>query len=551
MDNVTKFTDPSVVTIRDKNTASARRCIALYPGAFRPPHAAHLTAVLDLAVRPDVDEVVVIISNRCRNIPGTTKALDPDVARQIWSIYLHGVTKVRIEVAPHTSVKHALSYFDRLEAGDALLFCVGETDFEQGDERFEQIEDLSRCTGISSRLVAAPTGSITVRATDLRALLGLGEAGREAFTSALPAHLNAEQRARVWETCHNGMRETGEIIREKVLGIIGTHNLGDVKEICSLCEGKLDQVYRVSFADGRRHVIKYAGDTVGAESVGEQLRFKPKRRLSAERRALNRLRDNGIDEVDLPNVVLFDKETLTLVLTEVCQGGRSLLDDLKKGLFDPKVASQASHFLARCHTLAAPIAPLWGDQDTDRLHWRTMLALRTVGIETGPASWQIRNDLAAVKRASDTASEQGDRNRLLILNDVPHNILLGTQRIGVIDFELCSSIGDPAYDLGLFLGDYIFFGLTTQSGYSGQIALQEALNAYRQRVGNRWVAMRARVVSFAGAAMLSRLMGHRRMDVHPVEPRIFSTAAALLSSGLREIEEIDSILGNAISGRLA
>ncbi len=46
------------------------RCLALFPGAFRPPHEAHLAAVLDLAARPDVDEVVVIVANRSRLIPG-------------------------------------------------------------------------------------------------------------------------------------------------------------------------------------------------------------------------------------------------------------------------------------------------------------------------------------------------------------------------------------------------------------------------------------------------------------------------------------------------
>ncbi len=540
-----------MATVRDKNAAIEGRCIALYPGAFRPPHAAHLTAVLDLAGRPDVDQVVVIISNRCRNIPGTTQALDADVARRIWSIYLHGIPKVRIEVAPHTSVKHALGYFDRVETGDTLLFCIGEADAEQGDERFEQIEDLSSRTGISARLVPAPTGSITVRATDLRTMLGRGEAGRDAFTSTLPAHLNAAQRADVWDVCLDGMRETGDIIQMKVRKILETHNLGDIHEIHSLCGGKLDQVYRVSFKDGRRYFAKYAGDTVGAESVGEKLRFKPRRRLSAERRALNRLRDNGIDEVDLPDVVLFDKETLTLVLTEICPGGTPLLNDLKKGLFDPKIAGQASHFLARCHTLAAPIAPVWGDRDTDRLHWHTMLALRTVGIKTDAVSEPIRNDLAVLKQASEAASEQTGENSLLILDDISQNILLGTQRIGVIDFELCSSSGDPAYDLGLFLGDYILFGLITGSGHSAQIALREALNAYRQRVGNRWMAMRSRVVSFAGAAMLHHLMGPRRMVVQSFEPRVVHTAAALLSSGLGEVEEIDSILGSAISGRFA
>ncbi len=551
MNHVTEFSDPSVATIRDQNAAREGRCIALYPGAFRPPHAAHLTAVLDLAMRPDVDEIVVIISNRCRSIPGTTQAFDADVARRIWSIYLHGIPKIRIEVAPHTSVKHALSYFDRVETGATLLFCIGEADAEQGDERFEQIEDLSRRTGISARLVPAPTGSITVRATDLRTMLGRGEAGRGAFTSALPAHLTTAQRAQVWDICRDGMRETGDIIQEKVRTIIEAHNLGDIQEIHSVCGGKLDQVYRVSFKDGRRYFVKYAGDTVGSECVGENLRLKPKRRLSAERRALNRLRDNGIDEVDLPDVALFDKDTLTLVLTEVCPGGTPLLNDLKKGLFDPRVAGQASHFLARCHALAEPIAPVWGDRDTDRLHWHTMLALRTVEIQTEAVSTPIRNELAALKHASQTASEQTGGNRLLILDDVPKNILLGPQRIGVIDFELCSSHGDPAYDLGLFLGDYILFGLITGSGHSAQLALQEALNTYRRRVGQRWMTMRSRVVSFAGAAMLYHLMGPRRMVVQSCEPRVVRTAVTLLSSGLGEVKEIDSILGSAISGRFA
>lgn len=551
MDHVTKFPDPSMAPLRDNPAAREGRCIALYPGAFRPPHTAHLTAVLDLAARPDVDQVIVIISNRCRSIPGTTQALDADVARRIWSIYLQGVSKVRIEVAPHTSVTHALGYFDQSETGDTLLFCIGEADAEQGDERFEQIEDLSRRTGISARLVPAPTGSITVRATDLRTMLGRGEAGREAFTSALPAHLTTAQRAQVWDICRDAMRETGAIIQEKVRAIIETHNLGDIQEIHSVCGGKLDQVYLVLFKDGRRYFVKYAGDTVGVECVGENLRLKPKRRLSAERRALKRLRDNGIDEVDLPDVALFDKDTLTLVLTEVCPGGTPLLDDLKNGLFDPRVAGQASHFLARCHTLAAPIAPVWGDRDTDRLHWHTMLALRTVEIKTDVISAAIRNELAALKHASEAACEQMGGNHLLILDDVPKNILLGPQRIGVIDFELCSSHGDPAYDLGLFLGDYILFGLITGSGDSAQLALQEALNTYRRRVEQRWMTMRSRVVSFAGAAMLYYLMGSCRMVVQSCEPRVVRTAAALLSTGLGEVKEIDSILGSAISGRFA
>ena len=83
-----------------KEEDSKGRCIALFPGAFRPPHRAHFAALLNLVLRPDIDEVVVIITNRCRNIPGTTKVLDTDIAEHIWAIYLQDMEKVRVEVAP-------------------------------------------------------------------------------------------------------------------------------------------------------------------------------------------------------------------------------------------------------------------------------------------------------------------------------------------------------------------------------------------------------------------------------------------------------------------
>ncbi|MFQ5543610.1 MAG: hypothetical protein ACE5FY_04565, partial [Nitrospiria bacterium] len=183
---------------------SGRRRIALYPGAFRPPHEAHLTAVLDLASRPDVDEVIVIISNRCRMIPGTTKALDTDVAQDIWRIYLQDLSKVRIEVASHTAVQHALDYFGRVAPGDTLLFCIGASDLSRGDDRFTKLSDLARNTGVSTELIEAPTSAMTVRSTDLRTMLANKAEGRAPFMASLPSPLSEQQREKVWSISCDG-----------------------------------------------------------------------------------------------------------------------------------------------------------------------------------------------------------------------------------------------------------------------------------------------------------------------------------------------------------
>ncbi len=527
------------------------RCIALYPGAFRPPHAAHLTAVLDLVSRPEVDEVVVVISNRCRSIPGTTQALDPDVARQIWGIYLKNVPNVRVEVASHTSVEHALSYFNRVKTGDTLFFCIGEKDFRQGDDRFNEIEALANRTGVSARLIAAPTGTITTRSTDLRAMLSREDTGRDAFIAVLPKGLSLAQCEKVWRVCQNGMREISEIIQEKVRSIILRNKLGDILEISSAGGGKLDQVYRVHFKDGRCYFVKYAGDTVGSGRLGDKLSLKPKRRLSAERRALTRLSDQKINDVDLPEVVLFDKETLTLVLTQVCPGGKSLRDDLRNGIFDPEIARQASHFLARCHNLTAPIKPVWGDKESDCLHWKTMLDFQTVEIQSETISQDLRDKLVILKRASEMASRQIAGNRLLILNYTPKNIIVDQKKIGIIDFELSSSMGDPAYDLGILLGNYMFYGLISVSGETCQIALRDAVKAYRQGIGDLWPKMCGRVVSFAGASLLYHLTGDHNADLTEFEPRLMAAAECLLYADLDQLEDINPILSHVIGGQNA
>lgn len=537
----------SSISQKKENTGEKGRHIALYPGAFRPPHAAHFLAVRDLASRPHLDEVVVIISNRCRPIPGTTKALSADVAQQVWAIYLEDMEKVRVEIAQDTAVRHAMSYFERVTVGDTLEFCIGETDLGQGDDRFKRLGKLAKDAGVAATVVAIPTGAIPIRSTSLREALVQGDKGRQEFMSALPGHLTAEQRGRVWSLCQKGLREMVDVLKEKVATLLTRYDLGEIEELTSVGQTKMDQVLRVRTRDGNTWMVKYAGDTIDVGSVGHPQKPKPRERLSTERRALKWLKAHECGEVEVPNVVHFDKETWTLVMTEVCPDGLSVQDQLRKGTFDPTIAKVMGRFLARCHQSEKPVPPLWGDKDTDVQHWKRMLQLLTQEVALDGVSKNVCTDLATLRLASENASENG----FFHLDFCPKNLRVCPGRIGIIDFELSSNIGDPAFDFGFLLGHYILWGLLTSAGTSGQTTIQEALNAYREEVGERWGSMGPRTVAFAGATIVYRLAASRPNDMQEFERQLLNTATALLSHGLAQVEDIDQIFNRAIRGHYA
>ena len=140
---------------------------------------------------------------------------------------------------------------------------------------------------------------------------------------------------------------------------------------------KLDPVVRVEFAGGRVVFLKDAGDTVEAGGVGNQACPKPAARIGVERRAIRRL--GTVAGVELPEVVWFDKELRTLVLSEACPSGTTLQSDLDRGEFDPHSAEATGIALSALHSLE--ISPLWGNADADVAHWRRMLAVKTHGFD--------------------------------------------------------------------------------------------------------------------------------------------------------------------------
>ena len=83
--------------------------ICYYPGGFKPPHEGHYEVVKDLAARPYVTKVIVLIGHKTRD--GITK----EQSKRIWDLYLATtpMAKVTVRISEDASpIKDIFSAFD-------------------------------------------------------------------------------------------------------------------------------------------------------------------------------------------------------------------------------------------------------------------------------------------------------------------------------------------------------------------------------------------------------------------------------------------------------
>jgi nicotinic acid mononucleotide adenylyltransferase len=540
----------------DKNESGRKgRCLALYPGAFRPPHKAHFLAVQDLVQRPDVDEVVVIVTNRLRPVPGTGKVLDCDMAVKIWEIYLREIPKARVVIAQDSAVAEALSYFSRVGAQDRLIFSVGESDFSRGDRRFRRIERLSAETGIDATVLPAPTGGIAVRATELRHALALGASGYDGFRRALPDHLTEGQSREVWDIARAGMVEAGAARLARVrlaLENAGFDSIEDLAPAGAAVPERLsggappagDEALRFACRgpSGEREILyaKYAKDTVEAARLDKAGSLKPRGRLSVERRAIRYLRGCKIPGLLLPDIRHFDKAAKLLVLSRLCPQGTSLEADLESGRFDPARARRAGDLLARLQDMAPPGRPLWGSPERELAHWRALLARRCgKALEQAPEA-----PLAALLEELQEHSDGKRREGFFHLNYLPKNILFQEAGVGLIDLEFACGIGDPALDPGWLLGRYLYRGQRQPGLRAKALAAAKGLiGAYCARRRDTLAGLQGRITAFAGACLALDCAGADQPEVE----RTLAQAGFLLKAGLREGLAPEAALDSVLS----
>ena len=167
--------------------------IALFPGKFKPPHRGHFDYVNKIAKRPDVDEVVVLIS------PVDYPEVSNAQALKIWDEYLeNGESNITAKIADYRSPVQAVYEFvaDPVTAkeGDTILLVKSSKDV--GDTRFDRAQSYAERhnPGVNVEdIVEDPVQSragVVYSARDMRKAIADGD--KETFVSYIPPNADAD-----------------------------------------------------------------------------------------------------------------------------------------------------------------------------------------------------------------------------------------------------------------------------------------------------------------------------------------------------------------------
>jgi cytidyltransferase-like protein len=185
--------------------AGIKRKIAVFPGAFKPPHRGHMDVVEHFA--SVADQVVILISPLDRKTPAG-KSIDKSISERIWQIYIDakGIgNKVSIGSSPYNSPVQAS--FEVLkgnvpdfvpQAGDLIIPVASDKPDKKGSPDYtrflkfhEGLPDMIPGVvpaNIEEYFYKAPSEG-ALSASDFRAALDTGE-GLERF---LPTSVSAQE----------------------------------------------------------------------------------------------------------------------------------------------------------------------------------------------------------------------------------------------------------------------------------------------------------------------------------------------------------------------
>lgn len=162
--------------------------IALVPGGYKPPTAGHFYLVSEIAKRPEVNKVLVLIGHKDRD--GVTK----DESLAIWNIYKKYLpNNVEIQIADNNSPVQDVNSIIKNNPENFYLPVVGvRGEFDLKDiKRFDSMK--GKYDNFEPIIIQGDTG---VSGTKARAAL-IGQ-NFEDFQRYLPVELTDKERDQVW-----------------------------------------------------------------------------------------------------------------------------------------------------------------------------------------------------------------------------------------------------------------------------------------------------------------------------------------------------------------
>lgn len=168
--------------------------IALFPGKFKPPHKGHFEYVNQIAKRPDVDEVIILIS------PVDYPEVNNEQSLAIWKEYLKdGEPNITAKIADYRSPVQAVYEFvaDPVSARDGDTILLVKSSKDVGDTRFNRAQQYAdrhnpgvNVEDIEEDPIVDPTGK-AYSAEDIRDLIVAGN--KEEFLSYIPSTVGGDK----------------------------------------------------------------------------------------------------------------------------------------------------------------------------------------------------------------------------------------------------------------------------------------------------------------------------------------------------------------------
>ncbi len=306
----------------------------------------------------------------------------------------------------------------------------------------------------------------------------------------------------------------------------------EILDIKTIETGMMNYVSRIKTDKGSFFLKQARSGAKAANALGPSLQTISVQRLEFEKKCISEISAILPDGVEIPIVHYYDPESHLLILSDVAgTGGKLLETSLQAGLFEGSAASAIGQFLGAMHRCTwGTQSSVRGSRQNDRNNWIRFLRMRTFDASDERMPLAVQKELALL---CEFTHQYHSDDVLIWMDCCPKNVIVRSDdKIGVIDFELASWIGDPAYDLGFFLGHYLIHALQQNRLTKVLPVIKSSIQAYCGEVSKMpfRTGIVSRVLKFAAATMIYRAIGASRLNyikAHSV-PKLIQKAGALL-----------------------
>lgn len=279
----------------------------------------------------------------------------------------------------------------------------------------------------------------------------------------------------------------------------------NAKDIRFINEGAMNFVYEANTPKGKIYFKQALEKAKNYEKIGIDLASIPHLRIRYEKNFIDKIKEVLPKEIQLPKILSYDSENNILILTDVMgEKGILLQNALLEGNFDEKTASNIGRFLGITHRYTYKKKnSIRGTPKEGIENWKVFLNMRTKGIKSEK---KVAKELEKLYYEVLTNHTY---DILINMDCCPKNIF---QRhdgsIGLIDFELASGIGDPAYDIGFSLGHYFIFSVLNNVPENSINTMKSMFKSYLDEITSLdFGELETRMIKYGGAVMLYRVQG--------------------------------------------